>query len=100
MESKQKEVAWLGSSREALRDFPKPVRRKLGHAVWDAQLGRFPKGRSRSTVSAAPAWLRFSRTTMETLTEPSIPCVCGGRLCVACISKEVKERREDTRERR
>jgi phage-related protein len=44
MDAKQKEAAWLGSSKEVLRSFPKPVRRKLGHAVWEAQLGRFPHG--------------------------------------------------------
>jgi len=44
MDVKQKKAAWLGSSREVLASFPKPVRRKLGHAVWEAQLGRFPKG--------------------------------------------------------
>jgi phage-related protein len=44
MDKKQKEAAWLGSSKEVLRSFPQPVRQKLGHAVWEAQLGRFPHG--------------------------------------------------------
>jgi phage-related protein len=44
MDAKQKEAAWLGSSKKVLRSFPKPVRLKLGHAVWEAQLGRFPQG--------------------------------------------------------
>jgi|ERR1019366_5258770 phage-related protein len=44
MDARQKEAAWLGSSKKALRSFPKPVRLKLGHAVWEAQLGRFPHG--------------------------------------------------------
>ena len=44
MDVKQKEAAWLGSSKKVLRSFPKPVRRKLGQAVWEAQLGRFPQG--------------------------------------------------------
>jgi phage-related protein len=44
MDGTQKEAAWLGSSKKVLRTFPKPVRQKLGQAVWEAQLGRFPRG--------------------------------------------------------
>jgi phage-related protein len=34
-----KPVRWVGSSREDLRDFPEEVRRRVGGALWDAQLG-------------------------------------------------------------
>jgi phage-related protein len=32
-------VRWVGSSREDLRSFPEEVRRQVGGALWDAQLG-------------------------------------------------------------
>jgi phage-related protein len=32
-------VRWVGSSKEDLRDFPEEVRRRVGGALWDAQLG-------------------------------------------------------------
>ena len=35
-----KVVRWVGSSREDLRRFPEEVRRRIGGALWDAQLGR------------------------------------------------------------
>lgn len=34
-----KPVRWVGSSREDLRRFPEEVRRRVGGALWDAQLG-------------------------------------------------------------
>ena len=34
-----KPVRWIGSSQEDLRDFPEEVRRRVGGALWDAQLG-------------------------------------------------------------
>ena len=36
---KPKPVRWIGSSREDVRDFPGPVRLRVGGALWDAQLG-------------------------------------------------------------
>ena len=35
-----KPVRWVGSSKEDLRRFPEEVRRRVGGALWDAQLGR------------------------------------------------------------
>jgi phage-related protein len=35
-----KPVRWVGSSQEDLRDLPEEVRRRVGGALWDAQLGR------------------------------------------------------------
>jgi len=35
-----KAVRWVGSSREDLRRFPEEVWRRVGGALWDAQLGR------------------------------------------------------------
>jgi phage-related protein len=35
-----KPVRWVGSSKEDLRGFPEEVRRRVGGALWDAQLGR------------------------------------------------------------
>jgi phage-related protein len=35
-----KPVRWVGSSKEDLREFPAEVRRRVGGALWDAQLGR------------------------------------------------------------
>jgi len=37
---KPKPVRWVGSSKEDLSDFPEDVRRRVGGALWDAQLGR------------------------------------------------------------
>ncbi len=34
-----KPVRWVGSSREDLRAFPNEVQRKVGGALWDAQIG-------------------------------------------------------------
>jgi phage-related protein len=34
-----KPVRWVGSSREDLRGFPDDVQRKVGGALWDAQIG-------------------------------------------------------------
>lgn len=34
-----KPVRWVGSSKKALSDFPAEVRRRVGGALWDAQLG-------------------------------------------------------------
>jgi phage-related protein len=36
---KPKLVRWIGSSKEDVRDFPEPVRLRVGGALWDAQLG-------------------------------------------------------------
>jgi phage-related protein len=35
-----KPVRWIGSSREDLRSFPEEVRRRVGVALWEAQMGR------------------------------------------------------------
>ena len=35
-----KPVRWVGRSKEDLRRFPEDVRRRVGGAIWDAQLGR------------------------------------------------------------
>lgn len=35
-----KPIRWVGSSREDLREFPEEVRRRVGGALWEAQLGR------------------------------------------------------------
>jgi phage-related protein len=32
-------VRWVGTSKEDLSDFPQEVRRRVGGALWDAQLG-------------------------------------------------------------
>ena len=34
-----KPVRWVGSSKEDLREFPEEVRRRVGGALWEAQLG-------------------------------------------------------------
>jgi len=34
-----KPVRWVGTSREDLRRFPEEVQRKVGGALWDAQIG-------------------------------------------------------------
>jgi phage-related protein len=39
-DTQPKPVRWIGSSQEDLRDFPEEVRRRVGGALWDAQLGR------------------------------------------------------------
>lgn len=39
-DTQPKPVRWIGSSHEDLRDFPEEVRRRVGGALWDAQLGR------------------------------------------------------------
>ena len=33
-------VRWVGSSKDELRDFPEEVRRRVGGALWEAQIGR------------------------------------------------------------
>jgi phage-related protein len=33
-------VRWVGSSKEDLSDFPEEVRRRVGSALWEAQIGR------------------------------------------------------------
>jgi phage-related protein len=38
-EPQPKPVRWIGSSRNDLREFPEDVRRRVGGALWDAQLG-------------------------------------------------------------
>jgi phage-related protein len=39
-DSPPKTVRWIGSSKEELRSFPEEVRRRVGSALWDAQVGR------------------------------------------------------------
>ena len=34
-----KPVRWIGTSRDDLRDFPEPVRLRVGGALWEAQTG-------------------------------------------------------------
>jgi phage-related protein len=34
-----KPIRWMGSTREELREFPAPVKRRVGGALWDAQIG-------------------------------------------------------------
>lgn len=43
MDKTPKQAAWIGSSREDLRSFPKTVRGKIGHSLWEAQRGEFPR---------------------------------------------------------
>jgi phage-related protein len=38
-EPRPKPVRWIGSSKDDLREFPEDVRRRIGGALWDAQLG-------------------------------------------------------------
>lgn len=35
-----KPVRWVGSSKEDLKSFPEEVQRRMGGALWDAQIGR------------------------------------------------------------
>jgi phage-related protein len=39
-ETQPKPVRWVGSSKEDLSDFPGEVRRRVGGALWEAQIGR------------------------------------------------------------
>ncbi len=39
-ENQPKPVRWVGSSKDDLSDFPQEVRRRVGGALWDAQVGR------------------------------------------------------------
>lgn len=39
-EDQPKPVRWVGSSKEDLSDFPEDVRRRVGGALWEAQVGR------------------------------------------------------------
>ncbi|MFO1097879.1 MAG: type II toxin-antitoxin system RelE/ParE family toxin [Xanthobacteraceae bacterium] len=39
-EYQPKPVRWVGSSKEDLSDFPEEVRRRVGGALWEAQVGR------------------------------------------------------------
>ncbi len=39
-DAKPKPVRWVGSSKKDLAEFPEEVRRRVGGALWDAQLGR------------------------------------------------------------
>ncbi len=34
-----KPIRWIGSTREELREFPAPVKRRVGGALWEAQAG-------------------------------------------------------------
>ena len=45
-EYQPKPVRWVGSSKEDLSDFPEEVRRRVGGALWEAQVGRKALGRS------------------------------------------------------
>ncbi|HEY0554738.1 MAG TPA: type II toxin-antitoxin system RelE/ParE family toxin [Thermoanaerobaculia bacterium] len=39
-DTQPKPVRWIGRSKEDLREFPEEVRRRVGGALWNAQLGR------------------------------------------------------------
>lgn len=39
-EDQPKPVRWIGSSKEGLSGFPEDVRRRVGGALWEAQIGR------------------------------------------------------------
>ena len=39
-EEQAKPVRWVGSSKRDLSDFPEEVRRRVGGALWEAQIGR------------------------------------------------------------
>src|SRR5712691_7685709 len=39
-ENQPKPVRWVGSSKEDLSGFPEEVRRRVGGALWEAQIGR------------------------------------------------------------
>ncbi len=39
-DDQRKPVRWVGNSKEELREFPEEVRRRVGGALWEAQLGR------------------------------------------------------------
>ncbi|MDE2165841.1 MAG: type II toxin-antitoxin system RelE/ParE family toxin [Alphaproteobacteria bacterium] len=39
-EYQPKPVHWVGNSKEALSGFPEEVRRRVGGALWEAQIGR------------------------------------------------------------
>ena len=38
-EDQPKPVRWVGSTKEDLSDFPEEVRRRIGGALWEAQIG-------------------------------------------------------------
>jgi phage-related protein len=39
-EGQPKPVRWVGSSKEDVTNFPQEVRRRMGGALWEAQIGR------------------------------------------------------------
>ena len=53
-------LRWIGTSRDDLREFPEPVRRRVGGALWEAQLG-------------GKAFWRLSMISTATRIAPCIP---------------------------
>ncbi len=42
MTNPKKPVSWMGTSRRDLKNFPKFIRQRFGHALWEVQKGEHP----------------------------------------------------------
>lgn len=87
-----KPVRWVGSSQEDLRTFPEDVRRRVGGALWDAQLGlKAPYAKPLKGFTGAGVLEVIDDSDGDTF------CVVyrtvrQGSLCVACLPEEIETR--------
>ncbi len=42
-------IQWVGDSKQRLQDFPEPVRKDIGHALYRVQIGEIPPSAKRMT---------------------------------------------------
>ena len=69
-----KPVRWVGSSKEDLSEFPEEVRRRVGGALWEAQIGRkAPYAKPLKGFGDAGCWRSWT-TSMATRFEPCTRC--------------------------
>src|SRR5260370_3094075 len=87
MNEAERPVVWVGSSRKDLREFPREVRRDIGHALTPRRMVRSILRQSPCAGLAEAPWLRSSRIIAATPGEPCTAFVLRKRFTFYTRSK-------------
>src|SRR5881275_3320115 len=93
-DSPSKQVRWIGSSKDDLRSFPEEVRRRVGGALWEAQIGRkAPYAKPLKGFGGAGVLEIVDDFRRQRVSDRVRRAACQGRLRAARLPEEIQARR-------
>lgn len=95
-EAQPKPVRWIASSKADLSAFPEDVKRRVGGALWDAQIGRMAPY-AKPLKGFGGAGVLEIVDDFDGNTYRVRRAVRRRRLCVACVPEEIPSRHRDAK---